>query len=133
MSEQTFHADRNVYIKAHVMLAVIGGIGATLLLFVVGNPHVWTGFVASILAVGARGWFMMSEELGHVWTLTNHDLSGPMQRHTTLSDIARVKILGSAVQVITASGDKHLIKFLANPEDVASRIRTRIGMRDQQT
>ena len=122
MPEQRFQADRATYIKAHAMLAVLGGIAATVVLYAIGNPHGWVGIIAGILGVGVRGWYMMSEELGHVWTLTAQDLSGPMGRRVTLGNIARVRTLGSAVQVVTAGGDKHMIKFLADPAEVKDRI-----------
>jgi hypothetical protein len=117
-----FRADRSTYIKAHVLMAAVAGIGATVLLALVGNAHAWVGIVAAILGIGVRGTYLMSEELGAVWTLTDRALIGPGGRRVLLENIAKVRKLGSAAQVITRTGSKHLIKFLAEPDAVVNRI-----------
>lgn len=122
MPEQTFRADRATYIRAHVLMAILGGIAASVLLYVIGNPHGWVGLPAALMGIGVRGWYMMSEELGNVWTLTRKDLSSTMGRHVLLDNIDKVRLLGSAVQIITRSGDKHLIKFLSDPAGVKATI-----------
>lgn len=117
-----FQADRGTYIKAHVLLAVLAGAGATLVLALMGNPHPWVGIVAAVLGIGVRGAYLMGEELGAVWTLTDRGLHGPGGRRLLLENIARVRKLGSAAQIITPTGDKHLVKFLADPDAVIARI-----------
>jgi len=129
MSERRFTADRATYIRAHVLLAVVGGIAATAVLYAMGNPHGWVGIVAAILGIGVRGAYLMSEELGHVWTLTATDLKGPGGRRVALGDIARVRIIGSAAQVITRDGDKHLIKFLSEPAAAKAAIEAALSRR----
>lgn len=124
-----FQADRGTYLKAHVLLAVIAGFGATLVLALIGNPAPWVGIVAAFLGIGVRGAYLMGEELKSVWTLTDRALVGPGGRRVLLSDIDKVRRLGAAAQVITRSGDKHLIKFLAEPEAVVNRIMAARGAR----
>lgn len=131
MPEQHFRADRATYIKAHVVLAVIGSVAITAVLLVIGNPYPWTGIVATVLALLVRGWFMMSEELGHVWVLDNDALSGPMGRKVLLDNIVQVRIIGSAVQVISTGGDKYLIKFLSDPDHVKRHIAAAAGVEDR--
>lgn len=117
-----FQADRRTYVTAHVLMAVLAGLAATLVLALLGNAHPWVGIVAAVLGIGVRGAWMMGEELGLVWTLTDRALNGPGGRRILLENIDRVRKLGSAAQVVTRSGDKHLIKFLAEPDAVRDRI-----------
>ncbi|MBK1635575.1 hypothetical protein [Rhodovulum adriaticum] len=117
-----FQPDRGTYIKAHVMLAVLGGLAATLGLALIGNPYPWAGIVAGVLGVGTRGAYLMKEELAMQWTLTDRALLGPGGRRILLGNIRTARKLGSAVQVVTISGDKHLVKFLSDPDAVRARI-----------
>lgn len=118
----TFAPDRATYVQSHVTLAAIAMAGAMLLLWLTGTPHVWTGAVGGLAAVGARGWYLMDEELGHTWELTAEGLRGPDLRYVALDDIAKIRRIGSAVQIVTRSGDKHLIKFQAEPAATTARI-----------
>ncbi|TCP44502.1 hypothetical protein [Rhodovulum marinum] len=124
-----FRADRGTYIKAHVLLAVLAGIGATMVLGFLGNPYPWAGIVAAFLGIGVRGAFLMSEELGLTWTLTDRALNGPGGRRILLENLTNTRKMGAAVQVVTRSGDKHLIKFQAEPEAVMNRIAAAKGGR----
>ena len=45
------------------------------------------------------------------WDLTDRRLMGPGTRTIGLREIKAVNTLGSAVQVVTLTGDKHLIKY----------------------
>ncbi|TCM83490.1 hypothetical protein [Rhodovulum steppense] len=124
-----FRADRGTYIKAHVLLAVIAGVGASLVLVLLGNPYPWVGIVAALLGIGVRGAYLMGEELRATWTLTDRALMGPGGRRVLFENIDKARKLGAAVQIITRSGDKHLIKFLAEPDAVVARILTAKGAR----
>jgi len=117
-----FHADRRTYVVSHAILAVIGSFIATAALILIGNPYPWVGIVAAVLGIGVRGAFLMGEELSAVWTLTDGSLYGPGGRRLLLEHIERVRKIGNAVQVITPSGDKHLIKFVADPDAIVARI-----------
>ncbi|ARE40220.1 hypothetical protein RGUI_2079 [Rhodovulum sp. P5] len=118
----TFQADRPTYLKSHAILAVVAGLGATLALGLIGNPYPWVGIVAGVLGIGVRGAFLMSEELAATWTLTEAAIYGPGGRRLLLENLAKVRKIGNAVQLVTPSGDKHLIKFVGEPDAVVNRI-----------
>lgn len=121
MSSSEFRPDREVYIRDHIVMASLAMGGAMLVLWLTGNPHVWTGAVAGLGAIAFRGWFMASEELSRVWTLDTRQLSsGPVSIPRTQIEAARPIL--SAVQVITCAGDKHLIKFQKDPAATAAAI-----------
>ncbi|MEL7213613.1 MAG: hypothetical protein AAGK92_13200 [Pseudomonadota bacterium] len=117
-----FPADRATYLRDHSVMAAIAMGGAMLVLWWMGNPHVWTGAVAGLAAIALRGWYLQSEELSVTWLLTDSRLLGPPGRTVMLRDITKVRGLGSAVQIVTASGDKHLLKYQADKEAVIAQI-----------
>ena len=113
---ERFRPGRAAYIRAHGWMAA-GAMGLGMAaLWALGNPHVWTGAVGGLAAVALRGVYLASEELAVRWDLTERHLLGPGGRRVALAGIARVNVLGSAVQVVTKSGDKHLIKYQADGE-----------------
>lgn len=117
-----FTPDRAAYIRSHTWLAALGMGGAMVVLWALDNPYVWTGAPAGLAAVALRGWYMASEELAVVWQIDNDRLTGPAERNIPLNQIAVVRSLGSFVQVITQSGDKHLIKYQADPAATVAAI-----------
>ncbi len=117
-----FPADRATYLRDHAVMAAIAMGGAMLVLWWMENPHIWTGAVAGLAATAIRGWYLQSEELSVTWLLTDSRLLGPPGRTVMLRDVTKVRGLGSAVQVVTASGDKHLIKYQADKDAVIARI-----------
>ena len=118
----TFTPDRATYIKTHWTMAAIAMAAGMLVLWLMGNPHVWTGAVGGLAAVALRGWFLMDETLTQSWTLTDTHLDGPHDRTIPLTDIAKARAIGSAVQVITRDGHKHLVKFQRDPQATANTI-----------
>lgn len=117
-----FTPDRATYIRIHWTMAALAMALGMLTLWLIGNPHVWTGAVGGLAAVALRGWFLMDESLSQVWTLTGTHLDGPHDRRIPLAEIARTRAIGSAVQVITRDGHKHLIKFQKDAPATATRI-----------
>lgn len=117
----TFTADRTAYIRSHAWMAALAMAAGMLILWVMGNPHIWTGAIGGLAAIILRGWYLASEELTVVWTLSDTALTGPAERNIPLTQIERVRTMGSYVQVVTKGGDKHLIKYQADPA-AASRI-----------
>lgn len=116
MMEQTrFTPDRGTYVRAHATMAAIGMAGAMAVLWFLDSPHIWTGAVGGLAAIALRGWYLASEEMAVVWTLSDSALTGPAERRIPLAQIAAVRTMGTYVQVITKTGDKHLIKYQANP------------------
>lgn len=109
-----FSADRGAYLRNHTWMAAIAMAGAMAVLWAMGNAHVWTGAPAGLAAIALRGWYLASEELAVVWEISDGTLSGPGPR-VPLGQIEMVRTMGSYVQVITKGGDKHLIKYQADP------------------
>lgn len=124
----SFRPDRGAYWRDHAWLAA-GAMGLGMaILWMLGNPHVWTGGVGGLAAIAVRGFYLASDELKARWDMTETRLLGPQGRNLRLSEIARIRKLGSAVQLVTHSGDKHLLKFQADRDDTIARIeRARMG------
>jgi hypothetical protein len=111
---QSFTPDRATYYRDHAWLAALAMAIGMGILWAIGNPHVWTGAVGGLAAIALRTFYLASEELEARWDLTDRRLLGPQGRQVRLGDIARLNTLGSAVQTVTRSGDKHLIKYQAD-------------------
>ena len=118
-----FAPDRATYRRDHAWMAALAMAGGMALLWAIGNPHVWTGAVGGLTAVGLRAWYLASEEMAVRWYMTDQRLIGPGGRQARLSEIAGLRSLGSAVQVVTVSGDKHLIKYQADKGATLTRLR----------
>jgi hypothetical protein len=103
------------------MAAAAMGIGMAIL-WAMGNPHIWTGAVGGLAAVALRGAYIASDELAVRWDLTNRRLLGPGGRAIPLSQIKTLNTLGSAVQIVTHTGDKHLMKYQSDPATTRARI-----------
>lgn len=111
----TFTPDKRAYIQTNLTLAAIAMAGAMIVLWLIGNPYVWTGAPAGLAAIGIRAWYLASEELNNTWEMSQTSLTGPGQRKVALNQIEAVKTMGSFVQIVTKAGDKHLIKYQADP------------------
>lgn len=111
----SFTGSRATYIKEHVMLAAIGSVGAVAILMAIGNPHPWTGVVGAILAIAVRGVYVASEQIGMTWHLTDRRLISPAGVSLARGDIAKVRTIFSAAQVVTRAGDKFMLKYQADP------------------
>jgi len=115
-------ADTSSYWRSHAIMAVIGGVIAGAVLVAVGNPTPWVGPVAAVAAMAARGWYLASEALVAHWRLTDQRLQGPGGRVIPLPQIKRVRPFLGDVQVITRSGDKYLMKYMADVRAVVAAI-----------
>jgi hypothetical protein len=118
-----FRPDRATYVRTNTWMAVAAMAGGMFVLWILGNPYVWTGAIGGLAAVAVRSFYLMSEELAVVCTLSNQRLMGPFERRISLGNIKELKTLGSFAQVITHSGDKHLIKYQAPPADTIAAIK----------
>lgn len=118
----TFSGNRTTYIKEHVMLAAIGSVGAVALLMATGNDHAWTGVVGAVAAIVIRGVYVYSEQCAQTWTLTPTTLVSPAGVQIARRDIAQVRTIFSAAQVITHKGDKYMIKYQSDPAKTAAII-----------
>lgn len=112
---ETFRADRGTYIRDHVWLAALAMAIGMGVLWLIGNPHVWTGAIGGLAAIAVRGSYLASEELAVRWDLTDRRLLGPGGRKVDLARIDKVRTLASAVQIVTIEGDKHLVRYQARP------------------
>ena len=124
-----FLPDKSTYIRAHAIMMAIAMAGGMVVLWAVGNPHIWTGAVGGIAAVLLRGWYVIDEAMGEVWSVSDTNVLGPGKRTIPLASIETVRSIGSAVQLITTSGDKYLIKYQADPPAVIDQIKTAIAER----
>jgi len=118
----TIQADRRAYNREHVVLFLIGAVGMYGILWAVGNPFPWTGIVGAAFAIFIRWFYVASEAMNVVWTLSDTHLTGPAERSIPLASIKTVRSLFSAVQVITHNGDKYMLKYLADPEGTVNAI-----------
>ena len=118
-----FRPDRGRYWRDHGVMAVALMALAGGVLWVMGLPYPAIGSLGAVLAVGVRSAYLASETLGLVWTLTNRRLLLPgADRSVNLLDIRKARPFLGDVQIITASGDKHLLKHMADAQGVISRI-----------
>ena len=114
--------DRATYWREHAWLAAFAMAGGMAILWAVGSEHIWTGAVGGLAAIAVRGLYLASDETKMEWQLTDRRLLGPGSRAILLENVATVRTIFSAVQVVTVTGDKHLLKFQADPVDVIARI-----------
>lgn len=118
----TFRGDAGTYWREHAWLAAIAMAGGMAILWALGNPHVWTGAVGGLLAIAVRAFYLASDETRMEWWLTDQRLLGPGARVIALENITLARSLFSAVQVVTVTGDKHLLKYQADPKAVIAAI-----------
>ncbi|MCU0903424.1 MAG: hypothetical protein MUE83_06065 [Tabrizicola sp.] len=117
-----FRADRTAYWRSHLIMAVVLGAAAGLFLLWQGNPYPVAGPFGAMLAIGARAAYLASEALSETWRLTDRRLLGPGGRALPLTQIRSARPFLGAVQITTANGDRHLMKYLADPAATAKRI-----------
>jgi len=117
-----FRGDRATYWREHAWLAAIAMAGGMAVLWALGNPHVWTGAIGGLMAIAVRALYLASDETKMEWHLTDTRLLGPGPRAIALENVAAVRSLFSAVQVVTVTGDKHLLKYQADPQAVIAEI-----------
>lgn len=115
-----FRADRIAYWRGHLILAVVLGGAAGLFLLWQGNPYPVAGPFGAAIAIAAQAAFLASEALSESWRLTDRRLLGPGGRVIPLASLQSARPFLGAVQVVTATGDKHLIKYQADPAATAS-------------
>lgn len=122
-----FHPDRTAYWRDHAWMAAGAMALGMGVLWAVGNPHVWTGAVGGLAAIAVRAGYLASDEMKARWDLTDRRVLGPLGKQAWLRDIAQVRVLGSAVQIVTAGGDKHLMKYQADRDAVKTRIEAAVA------
>lgn len=84
------------------------------------NP--WVRYPVLLLLIGAlavAGWHDVAAK---DWRLTASRLLGPGGRNVPLSQVADVRRVPSAEQIVTFGGDKHLILCQPDPQAVSAAI-----------
>ena len=117
-----FTPDRATYWRDHALLAAVAMAGGMGVLWAIANPYPWTGAVGGLAAIALRAWYLSDDELGLRWVLTERRLLGPGGRVVRLSQISKIRTLGSAVQVVTIGGDKHLLKYQRDRDGTKARL-----------
>jgi len=117
-----FKGSKAVFIRVQVVMAFVGAALITAGLYLAGNPDWWIGIVGSFAGIAMRGYYIADEQLGFEWVLTTTHLVSPSERAIGLGEIKSVRSLLGSVQVITTDGEKHLIKYQAEPEQVIAEI-----------
>lgn len=115
-------ADKGVFWRDHGVMALLGMVGAGLVLMLIGSDHVAIGSLGAVLALSVRGAWLYSEQMRFHWVLSNMRLVGPGGREAYLLELETVRRLFGDIQIITKGGDKHLIKHVANAESVVAEI-----------
>lgn len=114
--------DPATYWRDHAAMAAAAAVAGLVILLLVRPEHWWVGPVAAVLAIALRGTYLASDTLRQVWILTPTRLIGPGARVVSLASLTTVRRLLGDVQVITASGDKHLMKHVADAPAVVAAI-----------
>ena len=114
--------DRGRYWRAHATLAVAGMAVVGGVLWAIGNPHAAIGALGAPLAVGVRAAYLYSEQMAARWWLTSQRVLLPGGRAVGLLELETVRPLFGDVQLITRSGDKHLLKYVPDAPALAAEI-----------
>lgn len=120
----SFRPDASRYWRDHGTMAALGMAGAGLFLWAIGSDHVAIGSLGAVLALGVRGAYLRSETLATVWQMTDRRLILPGGRSVWLREIETARRLLGDLQIITRSGDKHLLRHLADAQATAGQILT---------
>ena len=120
---EDYRPDRGRYWRDHGVMAVglmaLAGGG----LWLIGSPYPAIGSLGAILAVAVRALYLAPETLAMHWVLTDRRVILPGgQRAIMLMELQTVRPLLGDVQLITRSGDKHLMKHLPDAASVVKRI-----------
>ncbi len=118
----TFTPDRLTYWRAHVIMAVALGLAVGLFLLWQGNPYPVMGPIGAALAIAARAAYVASEALTDLWYLTQNRLIGPRGLTIPRAQIIAARPFFGSVQITTTTGDRHLMKYLADPAADAARL-----------
>ena len=115
-------SDKGTYWRDHGVMAVLGmGVVGMVLAFI-GSDHVAIGSLGAVLALGVRGLWLYSEQMKFRWVLSNMRLVGPGGRQVYLLELEKARRLFGDIQLITKSGDKHLIKHIRQSDQLVAEI-----------
>jgi hypothetical protein len=118
-----FLPDVRRYWSDQAALAALGAAAVLLVMPMLGKgSQIWAAILGVFLAVALRALLVKSEVFARRWQLTDRRLIGPQGRQVVLSDLATVRRLFGDVQLVSRSGQKHLIKHLADTQGVMDTI-----------
>jgi hypothetical protein len=115
-------SDRATYWRDHGVMAILGMVGAGVVLMLIDSPHVAIGSLGAVLALIVRGLWLYSEQMKFLWVLTNIRLVGPGGRSIYLLELETIRRLFGDIQIITKTGDKFLIKHVLGSDAVVAQI-----------
>jgi hypothetical protein len=122
-----FRSDPQAYWLAHLVMAVILGVGAGLVLLWLQNPYPVVGPVGSVLAIAARAAVVQPQAMAQVWHLTDRRLIGPGGSVIPLAQLLTARPFLGAVQVTSTTGDRQLLRYQVDPPAVAFLLMTAAG------
>jgi hypothetical protein len=126
-----FRPDPQAYWLAHLIMAVIIGVGAGLVLLWLRNPYPVVGPVGAVLAIAARAAFVQTQAMAEVWRLTDRRLVGPGGRAVPLAQLLTARPFLGSLQITTTTGDRHLMKHQSDPAAVAFLLLTAAGRKSR--
>lgn len=115
-------SDRATYLRDHAVMAGLGMVVAALVLTVMGSDYVLIGSLGALLAMIVRGLWLYSEQMKFLWVLSNIRIVGPGGREVYLLELTKARRLLGDIQLVTRSGDKHLIKHVGDADAVLAEI-----------
>jgi hypothetical protein len=115
-------SDSTRYWRDNAVLALVGMAGLGAVLFAIGSPYPAIGALGAPMAIGVRAAYLASEQLGYRWWLTDRRMLLPGGRSVGLMELATVRRLMGDIQLITRSGDKHLMRHIPEPAAVVAEI-----------
>lgn len=115
-------SDRQTYWRDHGVMAVLGMGIVGMVLSIIGSDHVAIGSFGAVIALAVRGAYLYSEQMKFRWVLTNMRLIGPGGRAVMLLELEHVRKLFGDVQIVTRTGDKHLMKHVKDAPALVAEI-----------
>ena len=115
-------SDRGRYWRDHAVLALVGMALAGIVLWLIGSEHAGIGAVGAVLALAVRGAYLAGEQLKMRWMVTDRRVILPSGGAVMLLEIETLRKLMGDLQIVTRSGDKYLIKHLADADAAIATI-----------
>jgi hypothetical protein len=123
-----WRSDKGRYWRDHGVMALAGMAGVGVVLWWLDVQHIAIGSLGALLAIAVRGLYLQGEQMKAVWRLTDRRVILPHGGTVGLMEIETQRKLLGDVQLVTRSGDKHLMKHLADADavlDALSKARDR--------
>jgi hypothetical protein len=111
-----WRADRAQYWRAHAIMAGLAAAAGGVFFWATGANAggVLGGVLGGLLAITVRGAYLADEQFRSVWRLTDRRVIQPAGGTLGLLEIETARLILGDLQLITRTGDKHLVKHLAD-------------------